>query len=313
MAINPISTPNPQGNNGGRFYSFANRPVMVECQFQVSAADTGGLGISTAAGAGLAGQGVNTVFMYTSQTAGVGPNGVTNPLAQSASQGLIIVQLANNYKNILSSSAQIVSPNTGSNLNVDASDAALTVGVAYVITALGTSTTADWIALGVPLGVTPAVGVVFIALVTGSGTGTGHVKACGVSGITSLEWLGQPKLSSWPIPTAGISPNVGATLIGQFTAPTSAAPTLTMNSYTPAGTNAAVTIPVTSGTAGNAVTLNAGTTLEATGGGTVTGSAPAFTGTPAVLTGTITAPATTLAIKQPTDGAMVFLSLYLAR
>lgn len=84
--------------------------------------------------------------------------------------------------------------------------------------------------------------------------------------------------------TAGITP-----------AGTVAAPTLTMNSYTPAGTNAAATL--TSGT--NATTTApvytvGGAITQTTGAAGITGiQAAAFSGTPAVLTGSNAAPAFT--------------------
>ena len=99
--------------------------------------------------------------MYTSQTAGVGPNGVTNPLTANGSKGYIWLQLANNYKHVLDISARMVTPETGSQVAIDASDASLTVGTPYIIDALGTSTTADWVAVGLPLGLSPTVCSVF--------------------------------------------------------------------------------------------------------------------------------------------------------
>ena len=124
MAINPINAPNARGNNGGRTYSFASTPVIIDLSFTVASSDSGGLGIT-----GLSGQGANTVFMYTSQTAGKGPNGVLNPLAQAASKGLISIQLANNYSRLMDLSSIVASPTTGSNLAVNAT--ALTVGKPY--------------------------------------------------------------------------------------------------------------------------------------------------------------------------------------
>lgn len=210
MAINTLSIPNKLGNNGGRQYSYANRPVLIDCHFQVAASDSGGLGIIN-----LSGQGVNTVFMYTSASAGVGPNGLTNPMAHNASKGYIQLQLQNNYKHVLSVSGMIQSPTTGSAVNVDASDALLTIGTAYIITSVGTSTQADWQTLGLPIGVVPAVGCSFIALATGAGTGSGQVKAVGSSGVFQVEMVGSPDANLSPIPTNGISPNVGGTILLQ--------------------------------------------------------------------------------------------------
>lgn len=53
----------------------------------------------------------------------------------------------------------------------------LIIGQPYVILSLGSTTAAQWQAIGVPAGMTPIVGLMFTASVTGSGTGTGTVKA----------------------------------------------------------------------------------------------------------------------------------------
>lgn len=125
--------PSSQGNNGGRLYSYASRPVLIDCNFVVASTDSGGLGIT-----GLKGQGVEDVFMYTTQTAGRGNSGLTNPLGQTASKGIILVKLANNYKKLLTSMASIQSPVTGAGIAVNGS--ALTVGVPYSILTVGHGT-----------------------------------------------------------------------------------------------------------------------------------------------------------------------------
>lgn len=221
MAINTLSNPNPLGNNGSRFYAYASKPVFIDAQFTVAATDTGGLGIT-----GLTGQGVNTVFMYTSATAAAGPNGVVNPLSATASKGYIWIQLANNYKHLIGCEARIVSPTTGSEVAIDASDALLTAGQPYIITTLGTSTTANWQTVGLPLGLIPTVGQSFVAIATGAGTGTGKVKAVGKSTISTVEIVGTtPQNNLYPTPTAGISPNVGGWIMLQCLAATASGTT----------------------------------------------------------------------------------------
>jgi hypothetical protein len=146
--------------------------------------------------------------MRTSATPGAGNTNpatpgiaVTNP---NPAAGTIIVQLQDVFNRLLTSSYSIVSP-LGSNLKVDASDAALTAGVAYVITILGDATAADWLALGVPAGVTPVVGVAFIAKVTGSGTASvtrvAPTAAAG-SGMLQIEGVGDANQSISPAPGA---------------------------------------------------------------------------------------------------------------
>ncbi len=221
MAINTLSNPNPLGNNGSRFYAYPNKPVFIDAQFTVAVADSAGLGIT-----GLQGQGVNTVFMHTSTTAGRGPNGVVNPLSSSASVGYIWVQLANNYKNLNDVTVTLVSPTTGNSVAIDASDALLTVGQPYIINTIGTSTQADFQAIGLPLGLAPTVGQNFVAIATGAGTGSGTVKAVGKSSITIVEVVGTaPQQMLFPTPTAGISPNVGAWVMLQCLAATNSSTT----------------------------------------------------------------------------------------
>ncbi len=319
MAINSLNTPSPRGLNGGRFYAFPSVPTLIDCQFTVSKTDSGGLGITN-----LKGMGVNTVFMNTSSTAGVGPNGVTNPLAQSASDGLIKLQLANSYGRVLSLDMQIASPTTGS--NVAAGGSALTVGQAYTITVVGTTTAAEWLAIGLDPGVTPAVGCSLVALVTGSGSGSGQVKAVGVSGIIGLEMITQsspianPQLH--PLATGGLSPNIGAIILAQFLG--SAAGALTMNSYTPAGTNSKPTFTVKNGTilANGTMGLDADSAAANVVGGTgITADrtltttspvgTPSFSGTPATLTGSVAAASTV--ITQPANGSIIYLSMIVSQ
>jgi len=107
--------------------------------------------------------------------------------------GLIFVQFQDNYYRYLFGTGGCVSPSTGGAINIS-TGSSLTVGTAYIIASVGTTTTAQWQAVGVPVGVTPAVGVSFIAQAT-SGTGTGTVVAVGVSGITTFEVIGDPNLS----------------------------------------------------------------------------------------------------------------------
>lgn len=188
--------------NRGHFYVPHVTPVVVDCNFVVAATDVAGLGITN-----LKGQGVQNVFMHTSATPGKGPNGLLNPNPQA---GIIMVQLADNFSRLYGQWSSLVAPNSGSNIVVTLAGAALTVGNIYVITVLGTTTAADWLALGVPAGVTPAVGVAFVALVTGAGVGTGQVQApaAAASGVNHIEVIGSSQLSISPIPVGG-TPHVG--------------------------------------------------------------------------------------------------------
>lgn len=176
---------------------------MLDTHFVVAAADTGGLGIT-----GLKGPYIQNVFMNTSATPGAGNTNpatpgiaVTNP---NPAAGTIIVQLQDNYAKFYSMEFSIRSPN-GTPVAIDAISAALTPGVAYAITTLGDATAAQWLALGVPAGVTPAVGVSFIALVTGSGaSSTSRVAPSATAGslVLAIERVGDANLSLAPLASA---------------------------------------------------------------------------------------------------------------
>lgn len=114
--------------------------------------------------------------------------------------GVIVVQLQDNYFQAFSGNRSIVSPVSGTNVAVNSTS--LTVHAPYIITSLGTSTAADWLALGVPAGVVPAVGVSFVALASGSGSGSGQVQAPSAagSGIVSIETVGDSNLAIGPDP-----------------------------------------------------------------------------------------------------------------
>lgn len=124
---------NAIGNNGGRLYSFASQPVLIDCNFIVDSTNGNGLGVR-----GLKGQGVKNVYMHTTATPlrGVGST-IVNPMSTSASIGYALVQLKSNYNRYLGGFSGFVSPVTGSAINIDAADAALTVGQPYVITSVG--------------------------------------------------------------------------------------------------------------------------------------------------------------------------------
>lgn len=186
--------------NRGHFYVPHVRPVLVDCHFQVSPTDTAGLGIVSGS---LQGQGVANIFMHTTQSPGKGANGQLNP---NPASGYIVAQLTDNFFKAYMVESFHRGPTSGSNIAVDSTN--LTIGQLYVITTLGTSTAADWLALGVPPGVTPAVNVAFVAAATGAGVGSGQVQLQSISGIDKIEGVGSPSLSLNPIPVGG-SPNVG--------------------------------------------------------------------------------------------------------
>lgn len=229
--------------------------AALSAQFTVAPADVGGKGIT-----GLVARGISDIFMHTSQTPASG-----NP---NPANGMILVKLTDKFISLLKFGSSIASPNSGTPINISSG---LAVGTLYVITAVGTSTAANWQALGLPVGITPAIGAMFVATSASAGTGTGAVQiplAAG-AGVSHLELVGDA--SKTMNPSAG-NGYLYVRTMGQ------GGGTLTMNSYTPAGTNDMASPPI-------------------------------FTGTPAVLTGSVGAGAGVQA--TPAVGTIITLDFSL--
>ncbi len=180
-------------SNGGKIFQMETMPVQISMSFQTAIADTSGTGITAGS---LVGPTVAAVYMVTNQTKAAGsPGSTTGPAA-----GTIVIDLQDNYNQLLGVRWSAVAPNSGSSLLV--ASAGLTAGVAYTITILGTTTTAHWHDLGVPAGITPSVGVSFIAAATSTtGTGAVQISLAAGSGIFSIEGIGSPNLLVAPNPT----------------------------------------------------------------------------------------------------------------
>lgn len=188
-------------SNKGNIYSMHCKPVLVDAIFTVTPSNASG--ITLLKGAGM----IKNIFMHTSTTPSAG-----NP---NPANGYIVVQLRDNYNHLIKAQASCVSTTSGSDVKID--NSAMTANAAYVITTLGNATTAKWVAIGVPVGITPAVGVTFIAASDGGAgnTLTSRVqvpKATG-SGITNIELIGTPDLNIAPSPQS--SAGIGGQLILQ--------------------------------------------------------------------------------------------------
>jgi hypothetical protein len=169
------------GLNGFKSYENVTYPSIVNLNFVVDSANGNGLGIRQLKSNGY----VQNVFMHTSSTPGVN-NGYTNP---NPAVGYILVQFKNWFTYYLGGFSGFVSPPVTSGLT------STTAGNAYQIATLGTTTLAQWQTAGLPKGLTPTVNQSFIATATGSIGGSGTVYAPSVSGITSLEVVGDPNQS----------------------------------------------------------------------------------------------------------------------
>lgn len=199
------------------------------------------------------------------------------------------LQLQDNFAKLLQFKCSIQSPVTGSNIAATA----LTPGLVYQITALGTTTQANWVTAGVPSGITAAVGVTFKAAATSSGNGT--AKLLGSSGIATVELLGSNVNMLNNSPAGGFQTGLGGYIDFQCMAPAFTAGAYTpagtvqshTHTFTPAGTNDGATPPIFTGTPG-----------------TTGATAPTFTGSAASLTGTIA-----YAAGDPASGSQLFIEV----
>lgn len=272
------------GLNGKSIYENVSKPSVVNLQFTVT--PTNGLGVTSVKSNGY----VRNVFMHTSTTPGAN-NGYTNPNPLS---GFAFIQFTNNFNYYLNGFSQARSPTTGS-IKID--NSALTAGQAYVITTLGDATTATWQGVGLPVGITPAVGVSFIA--TGTG-GSGNVSTSRVSTPTSsailgVEVVGNPGVM---LSSSNIGTNGGAWLLLQFLGASFTGDALATHTHNLLLKNAAVadgaTTRVNAGT--NLLGANTGSDITVTGGGANGGIVAATAGTPS---GTAS-----LAVAAPTTGTV---------
>jgi hypothetical protein len=193
-----MSIPRGNGQNGGHYYSNITQPTKIDLNFVVDSTNGNGLGIRSLKSNGY----VRNVFMHTSATPGSN-DGALNP---NPASGLILVQFKNSFNYYLGGFSGFVSPLSGTPLT------STTSGVGYVIVSLGTTTLAQWQAAGVPQGLTPSVGMAFVAIATGAIGGTGAVETPSSSGIMSLEVVGDPNQS---IRNSNVYQNGGAYLLLQ--------------------------------------------------------------------------------------------------
>jgi len=165
-------------------YSPHNKATVLDCSFIVDSTNGNGLGIRSLKASGR----INAAFMHSTATAAATAAGSPNPAA-----GYILVTLQDNYNRYLGGYSGFAAPVSGTPILVTTG---VTAHLAYVIVSLGTTTTAQWHALGVPANITPAVGVSFIAPATATAIGTGaiEVPATAGSGIDHIEVIGDSNL-----------------------------------------------------------------------------------------------------------------------
>jgi hypothetical protein len=123
------------------------------------------------------------------------------PAPGGPASGLIYVMFQDNWNYYYGGFDGRVSPVSGTPISISTSSS-LTIGNAYTIVSVGTTTLAQWQAVGVPVGtyfgstvtgtpLLPTVGTTFIAIAT-SGSGTGVVETSVYSGVDHIEVIGDP-------------------------------------------------------------------------------------------------------------------------
>ncbi len=158
----------------------------------------------------------------------IGATGAVGTLAGGAgvstvarnSAGIYQVNFTAPMNKFLGVSWNMWSPASGSDVLV--ASAGTVSGTTYSITTVGTTTTAGWQTLGLPVGVTPAVGVAFKATATTTAAGTGAVQipAAAGSAITSIEVVGNPNLTMYPTGIGAALPYVIIRCLGATDAST---------------------------------------------------------------------------------------------
>lgn len=284
------------GLNGRGYYTNVAKPIDCNLNFIVDSTNGNGLGIRSLKSNGF----VQNVFMHTSSTPGSSGGFLNpNPLA-----GFAVIQFKNNFNYYLGGFSGFVSPIINTTTSTTSG---LTLGQAYVITVLGTTTLAEWQAIGLPLGLTPTVGQTFIAIATGTGgSHTGKVGTPSVSGVSSIEVVGDPNQT---LNNSSIATNAGARIILQFLGSTVAA-TFTgaalgthTHDFTVIGGQAASTTNNIANYAGPLIGKQEATNAtyvganSATAGGVVAASAGTPTGT---IAGTVS-----YALAAPANGSVV--------
>lgn len=163
------------------YYTLHTYPVQIDCNFTTSHSAASGI-------TGLVGAGISAVYTSTSGS---------SPITPAMADGDFLVQFQDCYNGLYAFDYSLQSSLSGTPIVVTAAGAHLVAGTVYVITVLGTTTAANWVTIGVPIGITPAVGVSFVAAATGAGTGSGQVQipAAAGTGITNIDILGNPNLT----------------------------------------------------------------------------------------------------------------------
>lgn len=212
--------------------------------------------------------------------------------------GIYQVKLNDNYQYLYQMRAALAGPASGSTVNAGS----FITNTVYQITTVGNT---DWHAIGLPTGITAAVGVLFKASGAGSGTGVAAVPV--TTGIDEIQLLGNPQLMLNPsTANKGALINIGCFGTTATTTGTAAAQVWTVGTLT--GTNAASAVTVTGTNNGDTPPLWTQTGGEAAAQVWTVDTA---TGTNAssALTATTTL---TRSLTDPASGSKIYLSFLLS-
>jgi hypothetical protein len=185
--MNPtLVTKQQQGEQNNQFLIGGSN--QIDCNFIIDHANGNGLGQRSYKGSPL----ISNVFCHTSATPAAGS---PNPAA-----GYAVVELSQAFLGYIAGFSGFGSPLSGTPINVTSG---LTVGKAYVIVSVGTTTPAQWQALGLPANQVPNVGSAFICTSATDGVGTGVVEVDAASGVDHVELVGDPNQTVNPLTGGG--------------------------------------------------------------------------------------------------------------
>jgi len=186
---------------------------------------------------------------YIQQTIASGSSAATIGAALVNTINLLPSDIAGVYSFTSSGTTTVTIVSTGTGpLPGGPADGTISTGFTFAVTKDQTNLQ-NWQAVGLNKGVTPAVGAAFIATATGyssRGGSTGLVQAPSISGLTSIEVIGDPNQTFAPIPMGG-SPNVGGYILVQFLAATNSSTTTLVPTAPAAGSIVGLTFQVEAG------------------------------------------------------------------
>ncbi len=165
------------GLNGKSCYQNIAKPMSTWLNFTVL--PTVGVGVSSVKSNGY----VEYVFMHTSTT----PSSTGAFLNPNPAAGFAVISIRNNaFNSFVGVRGTVTAAPTAPTTT------ATTANSAFVITALGTATVAQWRAVGLPAGMTPAVGQSFVATASATIGGSATVGVPGVSNVAAISLVGDP-------------------------------------------------------------------------------------------------------------------------